>query len=94
MTSCGVTFVWECISMSAIFDQIALFLVPIIYFTLDVKIVVLFRVIFGVFCLCLLMGAGHHDQAIRPEMPSRQNCLYKSCSFRFSFFLFCRVYYE
>jgi hypothetical protein len=70
MTSCGVTFVWECISMSAIFDQIVLFLVPIIYFTLYVKIVVLFRVTFCGLCLCLLMGAGHHEQAIRPECHS------------------------
>jgi hypothetical protein len=74
--------------MSTIYDQIVLILVPMIYFTLHVKIVILFRVTFCGFCLRLLMATAHHDQAIRPEIPSRWNCLVKSCSFRFNFFLF------
>jgi hypothetical protein len=88
MTSSGVTFVWESISVSTVFDQIVQFLVQMIYFTLYVKIVVLSRVTFCGFCLRLLKGNVHHDQAIWPEMPSRWNCLVKSCLFHFNFFFF------
>ena len=88
MTSCGVTFLWESISVSTVFDQLVLFLVPMIYFTLCFKLVVLSRVTFCGFCLRLLMGTVHHDQAIWSEMPSRWNCLVKSCLFRSNFFSF------
>jgi len=86
MTSCRVSFVWGSISTPTVFDQLVLFLVAMIYFTLYVKLVVLSRVTFCGFCLRLLMRTVHHDQAIWPEMPSRWNCLVKSCLFRFSLF--------